>query len=385
MERAIQPSTPTPSAARILLPALIVGLLAGLAGGFAAGALLDAGSSDEPPEPTAVAATATAAPSTVVSTSTAPDLRPAIDRVLPAVVTIIADTPAVTLPDGTVSQTRNIGSGIVVTDAGHVITNFHVIDGADTLSIVLATGEQRPAQLVADDAPFTDLAVLQVDPAGLRVAILGIDAPLSVGDPVAVIAGASITAGNTVTAGVISGAGRVWARNGVLLEDLIQTDAPVNGGDSGGALVNLDGEVVGLVTTVVRQAPNGATIEGVAFAQSIRSLARPVAEILANGASSRARIGIERQSQHEEISPELAAALDLPVDAGALVSAVAAASPAEAAGVEAGDILTEVNGVAVDFDRPLVNLLKDLEAGAPLEITILRGEETLRLNLTSEE
>jgi len=385
LERAIQPSTPTPSAARILLPALIVGLLAGLAGGFAAGALLDAGSSDETPEPTAVVATSTAAPSTAVPTSDAPDLRPAIDRVLPAVVTIIADTPAVTQPDGTVSQTRNIGSGIVVTDAGHVITNFHVIDGADTLSIVLATGEQRPAQLVADDAPFTDLAVLQVDPAGLRFAILGIDAPLSVGEPVAVIAGATITAGNTVTAGVISGAGRVWARNGVLLEDLIQTDAPVNGGDSGGALVNLDGEVIGLVTTVVRQAPNGATIEGVAFAQSIRSLARPVAEILANGASSRARIGIERQAQHEEISPELAAALDLPVDAGALVRAVAAGSPAEAAGVQAGDIVTEVNGVTVDFDRPLVDLLKDLEPGAPLEITILRGDETLRLNLTSEE
>ena len=171
----------------------------------------------------------------------------------------------------------------------------------------------------------------------------------------------------------------------MLLEDLIQTDAPVNGGDSGGALVNLDGEVVGLVTTVVRQAPNGSTIEGVAFAQSIRSLARPVAEILANGVSSRARIGIERQSQHDEISPDLAAALDLPVAAGALVRAVAAGSPAEGAGIKAGDIVAAVNGVAVDFDAPFVNLLKDLEPGTPLEITILRGDETLRLNLTSEE
>jgi len=363
---------------------LVVGLLAGLAGGFAAGAFLDAGAGDEAPAATATFEAATAV-TTPAAAPGAPDLRPAIDRVLPAVVTVIADTPAVTQPDGTVRQIRNIGSGIVITDAGHVITNFHVIDGADTLSIVLATGEQRPAELVADDAPFTDLAVLQVAPAGLRVATLGIDAPLGLGDPVAVVAGASITAGNTVTTGVIAGAGRVWARNGVLLEDLIQTDAAVNAGDSGSALVNLDGQVIGLVTTVVHQAPNGSEIQGVAFAQSIRSLAQPISQILANGASRRARIGIERQSQHDEISPALAAERGLPVASGALVATAAEGSPAAAAGIEAGDIVTEVNGVPVDFQRPLVNLLKDLEPGSPLELTILRGDQTLRVNLTSEE
>src|SRR5690606_2065594 len=133
-------------------------------------------------------------------------------------------------------------------------------DGAATLSVVLATGEERPAQLVSDDSPFADLAVLQIAPAGLRVASFGDSGVLRPGDTVIAVRGGAITPGNSVALGAVSGTGRVWARNNALLEDLVQTDAAINNGDSGGALVNLEGEVVGLLTTVVREGPGGVQI-----------------------------------------------------------------------------------------------------------------------------
>ena len=355
--------------------ALLLGFSGGLAGGFVAGV------GDRAEE---------AAPAAAPAPSPVPDegerVRSALDRVLPAVVTVLANLPPEQLPDGRMREQQNVGSGIVVSDAGHVITNFHVIDGAQTISVVLDTLEERPAILLSDDSPFSDLAVLLVPPQGLRIAAFGDSAALSRGEAVLAIAGGLFGFEHSVSTGIVSALNRSWPRNGVILEDLVQTDAAVNHGDSGGALINLDGEVVGLLTTVVRNDPAGRAVEGVAFAQSSNALRPAVEAIMATGTYARPRPGIERPGQqHIEISPALAADRGLPVPAGALVLAPAPGSPAEAAGVQPGDIVVAMNGVAVDFGNPLPNLLKRLPRGADAEFLIVRGGAQLAITVSPWE
>ena len=318
-------------------------------------------------------------------------IRSAVDRVLPAVVTVLADLPPELDADGNVFTTRNVGSGIVISDAGHVVTNFHVINGAQELTVMLATGERRRAVLVSDDFPFTDLAVLAIPPGGLRVASFGDSSALRPGDTVVaiggnIVAGGLLVSGNTVSVGVIAGLGRSLPRNGMILDDLLQTDAAANHGDSGGALVNLDGEVVGLLTTVIRVTPNGLTVDGVALAQSSNSLRPIVEQIVTTGFYSRPRLGIERpQRQHIEIVPSLAEAEGLPVSLGALVIAPEPGSPAEAAGIRAGDIVVAVNGAAVDLDHPFPNLVKLLPSGIDVDLLIVRGNRQMLITVSPSD
>lgn len=360
--------------------ALVLGLGGGVVGGLTATRLLGDSTGTGRSSATPTAAATPANPATA-SPDFTDQVRAAVDRVLPAIVTVRVILPERVDATGATVQSTNVGSGIVISDRGHVLTNFHVVEGAATLSVVLATGEERPAQFVSDDSPFTDMAVLQVAPAGLRVASFGSSDALRAGDTVLAVRGGAITPGNSVAIGVVSGTGRVWARNNALLEDLVQTDAAINSGDSGGALVNLDGEVVGLLTTVVREGPGGVQIHGVTFAQSSDSLRSGVEDIVARGFHPRARLGIERVSQHAEITPEVARAQGFPVPAGAFVRSVASGSPAAQVGIEPGDIVVGVNGVAVDLENPLVNLLKRLDAGASAELAVIRGNEQLTFDL----
>lgn len=355
--------------------ALAAGLLGGIAGG-ALVALVDSSRTATPP-----ASTAAPAGPQAEGAGDWTELQAAIDRTLPAIVTVIADLPARGAGEEAV-QTRNFGSGIVIDDAGHVVTNFHVVEGAQSLSVVLATGEQRPARLLGDDSPFTDMAVLQVPPFGLRSARLAPSGELRIGEPVVALGGSAITSQNSATFGIVAGVRRNWPRPGVTLEDLVQTDAAVNHGDSGGALMTFRGQIVGVLTTVVRETPTGLAIEGVSFAQSTDSLRDAIDGIIRNGKSRRPRLGFERLDQHAEITPSLAAQRNLPVPTGALVVSVAAGSPAAAADVRPGDIVLGVNGVAVDLLTPFVNLLKDLRPGDRAELAVLRNGQPVRINVS---
>ncbi len=355
----------------LLAIALVIGLLAGGVGGGVA-SLLIAGD-DEAAAPAAVAAAAPAGAGTGTAVAHTASLADAIARVLPAVVTVVAELPDRVDAQGRVIGSNNIGSGIVVTDAGHVLTNFHIVQDAERVIVVLSTGERREALVVGSDAPYTDMAVLQVAPGGLRRAELGSARALRPGDPVAAIAGGLISAENKVTTGVISALGVPWPRIGVVLEDLVQTDAAVNHGDSGGALVTAAGEVVGLLTTVVRLDPAARAMEGVAFAQSTDSLGPAIDSIIATGSFPRPRPGIEQPGRHHvEVTASLAQELALPVAAGALLTAVEPGSPAAAVGLAAGDIVVGVNGRAIDSSHPLVNLLKPLPAAGSAELLIVR-------------
>lgn len=362
------------------MPVFVASLLgAGAIGGVLGGAVaLGAARGFEGPREgtsTPVAASAAAPESEFVQ------LRSAIDRTLPAIVTVIADLPERGSGDGTV-QTRNVGSGVVIDDAGHVVTNYHVVEGAQTVAIALATGEQRPARIVGDDSPFTDLAVLQMPPGGLRSVPLATSKDVRIGEPVVAMGGSAIAGQNSAAFGIVAGVRREWPRPNVTLEDLLQTDAAVNHGDSGGALLTRAG-VVGLLTTVVRATPNGLSIEGVSFAQSTDSLRAPIDEILRAGRSQRARVGFERLDQHEEVTSALAARERLPVQAGAIVRVVAPGSPAASAGVRAGDVVVGVNGTQVDLGTPLVNLLKTLRPGARADLAIVRDGQPVRVSVTT--
>jgi S1-C subfamily serine protease len=352
-------------------------MIGGLAGGFLALQLDD--------DPVAPAAMPTAAPTARATPDAAARLRTAIDRVLPAVVTVVADLPPVPQEEGGTLETRNFGSGIVVSGQGHVITNYHVIAGAADVTVILSTGEERPATVVADDAPFTDLAVLRVDPTGLRSAAFGDSDALELGQSVAAISSGVVTYENQVKVGVLSAHLASFPRDGVFLLDMLQTDAIVNNGDSGGALIDDSGLVVGMLTTVVRTS-DGRPVEGISIAHSANSIRPIVDAVVQTGVNPRPRIGIERvNTQHVMLSPDLANAFDLdpdllealPVSDGALIVNVDPGSPAEEAGVLRGDVVVGVDGTAVNAITPFANLLASAVAGVELDLFVVRGDEQL--------
>ncbi|MEX2446462.1 MAG: trypsin-like peptidase domain-containing protein [Dehalococcoidia bacterium] len=320
-------------------------------------------------------------PSTVSATpapsaTRAPGLSAGVARALPAVVTILADLPPEPLPEGGVNEVQNIGSGIVISEQGLVLTNYHVIAGAAELRVVLSTGEERPASVVADDSPFQDMALLSIPSGGLRPASLGDSEAIRLGDPVAVIASGLLTIENQVKGGVISGINVDFPRDGIVMLDMLQTDAAVNHGDSGGALVDEAGEVVGLVTTVIRSTPQREVIEGVALAHSVHTLRPAIEAVLTTGANPRPRLGIERLGeQHRVLGVEELPEGTAPGSA-VLVTVVAAGSPAEDAGIVPGDVIVGVNGQQVSEDAPFVNLVAVAAAQGDVRLAVI-GESGL--------
>lgn len=295
-----------------------------------------------------------------------------VEQVSPAIVTVLADLPARTDAEGRRVEPENIGSGVVIHDQGLILTNYHVVAGAATLTVVLSTGERRQAMFVADDSPFNDVALLRVPPSGLRTVPLGDSAALRAGDPVTVISSGLMVFKNQVKAGVASAVNMDFFRPGVVMQDMVQTDTAVNHGDSGGALLNERGELVGLVTTVVRANPSGETVEGVGFAHSINSLRPVINAVIQTGANPRPRIGIERLgTQHVPVDrarlPE-----NSPYRDGVAIVAVDSGSPAAAAGILAGDVVAAVNGQPIESLAPFVNLLGASPAGQNVELTVFR-------------
>ena len=345
-------------------------VLLALAAGFGGG-LLGAWMRATPP------AAESTPPAAVEDTQTR--IRAAVDRVLPNIVLIVAET----------ATGQSLGSGVVVSQSGNIATAAHVIRGATRIEVVLANGDRRPARLVGEDSPFSDVAVLAVAPQGLRQVAFGASAALRPGDIVLAI-GADrglYGAGGAATMGIISATDRILPRSGVNVEDLLQIDAAINSGDSGGALVNLSGEFVGMITSVIRdEGSERSAVVGVGFAQSSDSLRPVVAELIRAGRYPRPRIGIERpDEQHVEITADVANQRRLPVPNGALIVAPAPNSPAVRAGIVAGDIVLGVNGAKVDFDFPMVNLLKRLPRGSRVDLAVLRGGRTLTVSMTAED
>lgn len=265
----------------------------------------------------------------------------------------------------------SLGSGFIVDADGYVVTNNHVIEGADDIAVLLDDGTRLAAAVVGRDAK-TDLALLKIEAdRPLPYVRFGDSDRVRVGDWIVAV-GNPFGLGNTVTAGIISARGRDI--NAGPYDDFLQTDAPINRGNSGGPMFDMDGEVVGVNTLIF--SPSGGSV-GIGFATP-SALAAPVIEQLeAYGHVRRGWLGARIQ----EVSPERAHALGLPARTGALVASITAAGPADRAGIEQGDVIVSFNGAAVTSHRSLPRLVAAAPIGAAVPVVVRRGAGEFRLSV----
>jgi len=302
------------------------------------------------------------------------DLDPYSERVVAAVERIAPTVLHVTVlrPDG---RPAGQGSGVVFTPDGFALTNSHVVAGAGRLSASLPDGRTVAATLVGDD-PGTDLAVLRLAGGGFEHAPLGSSQKLRVGQ-LAIAIGNPFGFQTTVTAGIVSGLGRTLrASNGRLIQSVIQTDAPLNPGNSGGPLVSGQGEVIGINTAMIGRA------QGICFAVGIDTASFVATRLMRDGRIRRARIGVTVETA--PILTRLVRHLGLAQASGVLLTGVAADSPAARAGLVAGDLLLTFGGVPVPGADALHALLGDERAGVATPVRVLRRTALLDLTLTPE-
>lgn len=258
---------------------------------------------------------------------------------------------------------RTLGSGVIVDEDGHIVTNYHVIANADAIRVQLADGRVADAMIVGRD-PDTDLAVLKINLKNLPVMPLGRSDRLRVGDVVLAI-GDPLGLSQTVTHGIVSATGR--QQLGVAtLEDFIQTDAPINFGNSGGALVDTNGDLVGINTAIVAK---NLGVEGIGFAIPVNMVRGVVNEIIAKGRVIRGWIGIVP----EDVTDEQAAQLGL-VHGGVVIATLYLGSPAVQAGLRSGDLITQIDGTRAESAQEVMAHIASLMPGEVVRIKGLRGE-----------
>ncbi|MCH2539692.1 MAG: trypsin-like peptidase domain-containing protein [Anaerolineales bacterium] len=298
----------------------------------------------------------------------------AVESISPAVVTILNVSSR--------GQQQGSGSGVIFSADGYLLTNNHVIEGGDSIEVVFMDGGSVPAKLIGADT-FSDIAVLQVSPPLPGIAELGNSDVLRPGESVIAIGSPLGDFKNTVTVGVVSATGRmVDTGRGYQLEDLIQTDAAINQGNSGGPLVNLSGQVIGLNTLIVRGGGFGSALaEGLGFAVASNTVRAVSDQIVQNGYVARPYLGI----RWESINPRIAWVYDLPVDWGIYVTRVATASAAALAGIQPGDIIVALGETPLDEEHPFINALLAYQPGDTLTASVVRGLEVHSIDLVLGE
>ena len=273
--------------------------------------------------------------------------------------------------DGQSQPENSLGSGVIVSEQGLILTNNHVVAAADEIEIALADGRKMSAKVVGTD-PDTDLALITVNADHLPAITFASSDRLSVGDVVLAI-GNPFGVGQTVTQGIVSALGRNHLGINIF-ENFIQTDASINPGNSGGALIDTDGNLVGVNSAIYSR--NGGSM-GIGFAIPA-TLARQVMEqIVSQGTVTRGWIGIEAQ----DITPELAESFKLSKQQGALIAGVLRNSPADNAGLRAGDILLEIEGKPVVDSPGMLNLIAVLKPNQKARLKIARAEKALNVTI----
>jgi serine protease DegQ len=264
------------------------------------------------------------------------------------------------------------GSGVIVDRGrGYVLTNHHVVGGAQEIQVTLKDGRTYPARLIGGDAE-TDIALLEIDAQGLTAVALGDSDRLAVGDLVIAI-GNPFGLGQTVTSGIVSALGR----GGLGIEgyeDFIQTDASINPGNSGGALVNSRGELIGINTAIL--GPAGGNI-GIGFAVPVNMARAVMAQLIEHGEVRRGRVGIRIQ----DLTPALASAMDLELRGGAVIAGVEPGSPAAEAGLRPGDVIVGVNDQPILDAGDLRNLVGIRPAGTRLDVVLYRAGRERSVNV----
>lgn len=273
--------------------------------------------------------------------------------------------------EGMPRRALSLGSGVVVSPQGYVLTNNHVVDGMDEIEVATPDGKTWKAALVGTD-PETDLAVLKVDADGLPAVTFGDIERVRVGDVVLAI-GNPFGVGQTVTMGIVSALGR----SGLGLttyENLIQTDAAINRGNSGGALVDVSGNLIGVNTAIL--SPTGGSL-GIGFAIPVSTVRSVMEQIVATGSVTRGFVGIEAR----ELAPEAAQAMKLPGGAGVQIAGLVPGGPAAQAGVKVGDVLVAIDGRPVTDSRMMLDIAAALQPGARATLRLRRGDREIDVRI----
>lgn len=306
----------------------------------------------------------------------------AVENVGPAVVTVVGTIPGQMTFFGRAADSQSSGSGVIISTDGYIITNNHVVEDATDLVVVLSDGQQLPAEVISTDV-FADLAVLKAEGEMPATASFGNSDNLKPGETVIAIGSPLGQFRNTVTTGVISATGRsLDTGKGYFMEDLLQTDAAINQGNSGGPLVNLNGEIVGINTMIVRGGfGNTVVAEGLGFSIPSNTVRTISERIIERGYFSRPYLGISFQS----ITPSIARRYRLGTEWGAYVTKVADSSPAAKADLQHGDIILSLAGVQIDEDHSYINTLFDHQPGENIELNILRDGKEFTVTVTLGE
>lgn len=361
---------------------LALALLVGLVGGFGGGWLQDYIAGED--SPLSVLQTAEEDGNAVV-TANEESIAAVAKSVSPSVVSIITSSSQLSpLYNRTIEQ-EGAGTGMIVSSNGYVLTNKHVVEGADTVSIILRDGTTYKNVQVLGTDPLNDVAFLKIKNVNdLPAVTLGDSKTVRIGQTVVAIGNALGQYQNTVTSGIISGTGRpvVASTDGTAsgsesLNDLIQTDAAINSGNSGGPLLNLKGQVIGINTAIAQDA------QGIGFAIPIGATKGILQHVIKTGKVERAYLGV----QYVSITPEIREQYDLPVSKGDYIFAqqgnsVQSGGPADKAGVKNRDIITQVNGHKVGEVASVSSLVSEYEPGDKVNLTVLRGGKTIKLTAT---
>jgi serine protease Do len=342
-----------------------------------------------------VATVSTSVPAAVAGASYAP----VVERVMPAVVTLRVEKRAAMIPTdqqipeefrrffgdqlpqsrgqrGPRPVQRGLGSGVIASPDGYILTNNHVVEGVDTVKVELPDSRTFTAKVIGTD-PATDLAVVKIDAKNLPTLVFGDSDAVKVGD-VALAIGNPLGVGETVTSGIISAKGRQTPDGRDGYQDFLQTDAAINHGNSGGALVNAGGELIGINSQIL--SPSDGNI-GLGFAIPSNMAKHVMDQLISSGTVRRAKLGVTVQL----ITPDLASSLGLASTRGALVSNVDEGSPAARAGLKQGDVITQYNGKAVADHNQLRNSVAATAPGSTVQLQVLRDGKTQNLTATVGE
>lgn len=361
---------------------VILGIMLGVIGGGIMGGLVgmyvarNAASSVAAPVPQEIKSVSPGQAPIVqnMTVNSASEVIDTVRAVEPAVVTVISNLGGSAFGQGN-GQAEASGSGVVISQDGHIITNNHVIEGANSVVVIYSDGARADATVVGAD-PVTDIAVLKVNGKVPAVVSFGDSSALQLGEWVIAIGSPLGNYRGSVTVGVVSGLNRTV--QGTSQDGLIQTDAAINHGNSGGPLINLAGQIVGINTLVVRDTPGGDQAEGLGFAVASNTVRSVAEQLIARGRIEYPFIGIS----YTEVTPQLAAEMNLNSKSGVVVTQITSGSPAQNAGLQARDVVVKINNDEINENNSLRSLLFKYRVGDTVTLTVERGGQSIQMQVT---
>ncbi len=379
----------TSSRVGIIFLIIVVAATCGLLGAYVGGSMVTAKLNAQATEQMNLAPTIATSEVPIVNTTisiNSSEIDTVITRVVeeiePAVVTVVGTVPGTQTFFGRTADSQVSGSGFIISAGGYIVTNNHVVEDTSDLYVILSDGTELEAEIVSRDI-YADLAVLKVEGTMPAVAPLGSSEDLKPGETVIAIGSPLGTFRNSVTVGVVSATGRTLdTGEGYNMENLIQTDAAINSGNSGGPLVNLAGEVIGVNAVVVRGSSLSSTsAEGLGFAIPSDTVTLISNQIIEKGYFARPYLGVGVQN----IDPSIAKRYNLPVEWGGYITEVISGSPAAEAGLRINDIITRLGNISVTEDTTYLNALFMCQPGEEIEVEFYRGSQVMTVTIMLAE